>query len=66
MTDEIGEVLFEFIRVGPIMKVVAVHVATGREAIIQAPASLSKQTLQNNALAKLRYLLERDKKGGAR
>lgn len=64
MADTLGEVLFEFTQVGSSIKVAAVHVETGTEAIIQGPAYLSQKTLQKNALAKLRYILEKQKKEG--
>ncbi len=59
MVEALGEVLFEFIHIGPVVKVVAVHVATGTEVTIQGPSYMSQKTLQQNALAKLRYVLEK-------
>jgi len=59
------EVYFELIRVGTITKVTAIDAATGTEAIIQGPSSLSQKSLQQNALAKLRYIMEKNKKKGA-
>ncbi len=63
MPENLGEVLFEFTQIGSFMRVVAIHAATGTEAVIQGPASLSQQLLQKNALAKLRYVLEKERKG---
>lgn len=56
------EVLFEFVQIGAIMRVTAVHAATGTEAVIQGPVALSQSNLQRAALAKLRYVLEKQKK----
>ena len=56
------EVLFEFVQIGTIMRVTAVHAATGTEAVIQGPVALSQSNLQRAALAKLRYVLEKQKK----
>lgn len=64
MANDIGEVIFEFTQVGSIVKVVAVHAATGREAVIQGPAYRSQKALRDAALAKLRFLLEKDRKEG--
>ena len=57
------EVLFEFTRIGAIAKVTAIDTETGTEVVIQGPASLSQKTLQNNALAKLKYVMNK-KRGG--
>lgn len=56
------EVLFEFTQIGSIMKVTAVDAETGTEVVIQGQASLPQTTLQNTALAKLRYVLEKKKR----
>lgn len=53
------EVLFEFKRIGNAVKVTAIDAATGTEVSLQAPASLSKKTLENNAIAKLRYVMNK-------
>lgn len=55
------EVLFEYTKIGTIMKVTAVDAQTGTEVVIQGPASMPQALLQRTALTKLRYVL--DKKG---
>lgn len=60
--NELGEVIFEFTQIGTIMRVTAVHVETGKEAVIQGPANYSQETLKQNALRKLRYVLEKEKR----
>lgn len=57
------QVLFELRRIGNSVRVTAIDEETGTEAVIQGPATLSTQQLQTNALAKLRYILEKQKKG---
>jgi len=58
------EVYFELLQVGAITKVTAMDAATGTEVVIQGPTSLGQHSLQQNALAKLVYVLEKNKKKG--
>ncbi len=51
------EVLFEFIQIGPVMKVVAIDPETGTEAVIQGPAHMPRSLLQKTAIKKLNYIL---------
>ena len=62
MPSPTDDVLFEFVRVGPAVKVTAVHAATGIEVVIQGPANQPTAALQRAALAKLRYVLEKKAK----
>ena len=55
MTD--AEVLFEFVQLGPQMRVAAIHVPTGTEVIVITPAAATKTQMQQVALAKLRKRL---------
>lgn len=55
-TDDIGEVILETVRNGAYLKVSAIHVATGREAIAIGPASEPKG-LERIAVAKLKRAL---------
>jgi hypothetical protein len=55
MTD--GEVLFEFVQVGPQMRVAAIHVPSGTEVVVITPVSASRTQMQQVALAKLRKKL---------
>jgi hypothetical protein len=52
-----GEVYFEFVQLGPQMRVAAIDVATGTEVIVITPVSASKLQMQQVALAKLRKKL---------
>ena len=52
-----GEVLFEFVQVGPQMRVAAIHVPTGTEVVIITPAAATRTQMQQVALAKLRKKL---------
>ena len=60
MPQQPDEVLFEMVRIGTILRVTAVHAATGTEVVIQGPAT-QPETLKRNALAKLRYVLNKQK-----
>lgn len=55
MTD--GEVLFEFVQVGPQMRVAAIHVPSGTEVVVITPVSATRTQMQQVALAKLRKKL---------
>ncbi|MHA6691906.1 DUF6898 family protein [Devosia sp. A449] len=52
-----GEVYFEFVQVGPQMRVAAIDAATGIEVIVITPRSATKLQMQQVALAKLRRKL---------
>jgi len=52
-----GEVIFEIVRVGEIQRVAAVHVATGIEVVVQAPAKAALADVQALALRKLERAL---------
>lgn len=47
----------EFKRVGSIVKVTAIDSVTGREAVIQGPASAGEHALAQAAVKKLEFLL---------
>ena len=49
-----GEVFFEFIAVGPQVKVTAIDAATGVEVSVVGPVSASHADLERLALAKLK------------
>jgi len=61
----VGEVLFEFSRVGNVMRVTAIDVDTNTEIVIAGPVNAPQAALQNTALQKLRYVLAK-KKGESR
>jgi len=52
-----GEVYFEFVQVGQMMRVAAIDAATGTEIIVITPVRASKGHMQQLALAKLRRKL---------
>jgi hypothetical protein len=58
--DAAREVIFEITRIGDIQRVAAVHVASGVEVIVQAPANAALADVRALALRKL----ERALKGG--
>ncbi len=56
-----GEVIFEYTHVGNSVRVTAVDVATGIEATIQLPPSLSQGDMRKAALRKLEYVMGKKK-----
>jgi hypothetical protein len=59
------EVIFEIVRVGDVQRVAAVHVATGVEVVVQAPANAALVDVRALALRKLeRALNEGSGSGG--
>jgi len=52
-----GEVLFEFRRVGALVKVTAFHVPSMTEISISGPASAGETMLRTQALRRLEYVL---------
>jgi len=58
---DIGEVIIEITRVGDIQRVAAVHVATGVEVVVQAPASAALADVRALVMRKLeRALSDKD------
>ena len=55
--DDAGEVIFEIVRVGDVQRVAAVHVATGVEVVVQAPANAALVDVRTLALRKLKRAL---------
>ena len=56
-SSEKGEVLFEFVVQGNVVKATAIHAATGAEATIVGPANAGREVLAQAALRKLQYVL---------
>ena len=52
-----GEIIIEIQRIGAILRVAAVDVATGTEVVFQAPASASRASIKHLAANKLRYVM---------
>jgi len=57
----VGEVLFEFSRVGNIVRVTAIDVDSNTEIVIAGPAAAPQAALRNTALQKLRYVIAKKK-----
>jgi len=57
MTQTLGEVLFEFRRVGNVVKVTAVHVATDTEICLVGAPAAGEHGLKLAALNRLKYVL---------
>jgi hypothetical protein len=55
------EVLFEFRRVGALVKVTAFHVASMTEISISGPANAGEAMLRHQALRRLEYVLAKRK-----
>jgi ABC-type uncharacterized transport system YnjBCD ATPase subunit len=60
MSDSQSDVLFEFTAIGAVVRVAAIHVATGTEVTIMGPASAARSTLERIALQKLKARLARE------
>jgi hypothetical protein len=58
-----GEVLFEFLRIGNTMKVIAFDVDSGTEISIVGPANYGPEILKRNALKRLEYVLKKEREG---
>ena len=54
-----GEILFEFIVQGNVVKVTAIDAVTGVEASIVGPANAGREVLSQAAARKLKYVLEK-------
>lgn len=55
--EDLGDVIFEITQIGDVQRVAAVHVATGVEVVIQAPAHAARVDVQTLALRKLEWAL---------
>lgn len=56
----LGEVLFEFQRVGSYLKVMAIDPETATEVSVVGPASGSLELLKRTAVNKLQFVMKRD------
>jgi len=56
-SDGGGEIIFEITRVGDVQRVAAIHVASGVEVVIQAPANAALADVRRLALNKLKKKL---------
>lgn len=64
--ENLGEVLFEIHAIGNSAKVCALHVATNTEVSVICPANLHRSSMQQAALRKLRFVLEKQASEGRR
>jgi len=55
-----GEIIIETQRIGAILRVAAVDVATGTEVVFQAPATATRASIERLAANKLRYVMSKD------
>lgn len=58
--DAPGDIIIEITRVGDVQRVAAVHVATGVEVVVQAPASAALVDVRALVLRKLERALRED------
>lgn len=56
--ETLGEVIFEFVPVGQVIKVSAIDPVTGTEVSIMGPATENQHVLERVALAKLRFVMQ--------
>jgi len=54
-----GEIIIETQRIGAILRVAAVDVATGTEVTFQAPTSATRASINRLAANKLRYVIRK-------
>jgi hypothetical protein len=64
VSEQRREVIYEFIRIGPSVKVTAVDVATGIEASIVGDPAAGTATLERLARRKLDYVLAKRQREG--
>jgi hypothetical protein len=64
--DDLGDVIFEITVIGDAQRVAAVHVASGIEVVIQAPAKAALADVRALALRKLKRALEEKQGDSAR
>jgi hypothetical protein len=57
MAEPLGEVLFEFRRVGNVVKVTAIHVETDTEICLVGAPAAGEHGLKMAAINKLKYVL---------
>ena len=58
MSDEGDDLIFEITRIGDVQRVAAVHVGTGIEVVVQAPANASLVDVRTLALRKLERVMK--------
>jgi hypothetical protein len=63
--DDLGEVLFEFRRVGAVVKVTAIHAASGTEIVLVGAPAAGDYALKMAAIRKLIYVMGQPRLGGS-
>jgi len=56
-----GEILIEFVTLGNVVRVTAIHAASGTEATIVGPATAPRAPLEAAVLRKLNFVIGKDK-----
>ncbi len=59
-----GDIYVEFVVQGSVVKVTAIHAATGTEASVMGPAGAPRAALSDAAVRKLRYVMQKKSDGG--
>lgn len=55
------EIIFEFVKLGSYVKVSAVDVNTGTEAVVTVPEQLSQKEMEEFAMKRLKMILKKNK-----
>jgi len=59
-----GEILIEFVTLGNVVRVTAIHAASGTEVSMVGPASAPRAPLEAAVLRKLSYVMDKEKGAG--
>lgn len=54
------QIIFEFIKYGDLVKISAVDVKTGIEAVVSAPSNLTRKEMEELGYKKLKYVLQKN------
>lgn len=52
-----SEVIFEIQKIGEVVRVAAIHVASGTEVVVMGPATATRHDLETLALRKLEHVM---------
>ena len=55
-----AEILFEYVQLGNSMKVIAIDTNTSTEVCVVTPINISQQQMQQLALQKLQYVMNKE------
>jgi hypothetical protein len=59
MTNKPGQAIIETTQIGMILRVTAIDATTGTEVVFQAPINTPRSSLEQTAMNKLRYVLNK-------